>query len=564
MIPVNNRYLLSCALATLLVVALCSALPLAAVPAITLYPSGGPDDTAAVHAAIAAVDDGGVIYFSPGTYYVNILIISPTKSFSLVGLGGPDHTLLNGDTTGDGTGDGSVVTIQDTHSLVAPITLEGFTLTNGAHTYGAGLHNNQASTIVTNCVFRDNTASWGGAGMANFQCAPVVTGCIFVDNSASSPGSDGGGMYNAQSQPRISSCRFEGNMALDEGGAIANVSGSSLFVVNTSFVENSAYNGGAIRSHNSVTVTIEYCTISGNRAENDGGGINARNSTMFIKGCTFSENTAENWQGGAIYNREVIATVLSSSFIENEAIKRNAGAVHNEDSTFNAANCVFAGNWAGGEGGVMKNVDDSVVTLMNCTVFGNGAGSNDGALFNQRRSPPTITNCIFWDNGNEIYADDVESIALVTYSDVQGGHIGMGNIDADPLFVFAPTNLSLRAASPCVDAGTNLAPGVLDDILGVPRPQRMAYDMGAYEYAGSSWSPVSLQPLARTQLQAALALWNGVACRIPCDPSDEVTALVWDIQKHMENAAQLTNPVYASGQLAQAAALMEALAALLG
>ncbi|MCC7568340.1 MAG: hypothetical protein KO463_01825, partial [Candidatus Methanofastidiosa archaeon] len=250
-------------------------MPLAAMPAITLHPSGGPDDTAAVHAAIAAIDDGGVIYFSPGTYYVNININSPAKSFSLVGIGGPDHTILNGDTTGDETGDGSVVTIRDTHSLAAPITLEGFTLTNGAHTFGGGLNNDRASTIVTNCVFRDNTASSGGAGMANYQSAPVVTSCTFVDNSASSPGSDGGGMYNAQSQPRISSCIFEGNVAQDEGGAIVNASGSSLFVVNTSFVGNSAYNGGAIHFFNSVTVTIEYCTISGNRAENDGGGINA-------------------------------------------------------------------------------------------------------------------------------------------------------------------------------------------------------------------------------------------------------------------------------------------------
>jgi NAD(P)H-nitrite reductase large subunit len=157
---------------------------------------------------------------------------------------------------------------------------------------------------------------------------------------------------------------------------------------------------------------------------------------------------------------------------------------------------------------------------------------------------------------------------VITYSDVQGGYAGIGNIDADPLFVLAPHDLSLRSASPCIDTGTNTNlpqyGNVTEDIIGTPRPQRMAYDMGAYEYAGSSWSPVSLQPLARTQLQAALALWNGVACRIPCDPSDEVTALVWDIQKHMENAAQLTNPVYASGQLAQAAALMEALAALLG
>jgi len=57
--------------------------------------------------------------------------------------------------------------------------------------------------------------------------------------------------------------------------------------------------------------------------------------------------------------------------------------------------------------------------------------------------------------------------AIVTYSDVQGGYPGTGNIDADPMFhdTDGPDdtlgteddNLRLLPDSPCIDAGDNTA-----------------------------------------------------------------------------------------------------------
>jgi hypothetical protein len=80
----------------------------------------------------------------------------------------------------------------------------------------------------------------------------------------------------------------------------------------------------------------------------------------------------------------------------------------------------------------------------------------------------------------------------VTYSDIQGGYPGVGNIDADPLFVDAAGgDLRLSTGSPCIDAANGpWAPEF--DLDGNPRVDDTATpntglgppwaDIGAYEY----------------------------------------------------------------------------------
>ncbi len=86
-------------------------------------------------------------------------------------------------------------------------------------------------------------------------------------------------------------------------------------------------------------------------------------------------------------------------------------------------------------------------------------------------SSPTVTNCILWnDSPQEIWGWGPNPV--FTYSDVQGGWPGEGNIDADPLFA-DPANGDYHlksqtgrwnpqtpgwwtqgdVTSPCIDAG---------------------------------------------------------------------------------------------------------------
>jgi len=99
-----------------------------------------------------------------------------------------------------------------------------------------------------------------------------------------------------------------------------------------------------------------------------------------------------------------------------------------------------------------------------------------------------VTNCILWDGGDEIWHDDGSTIT-VTYSDIQGGYPGAGNIDADPLFLDAPRgNIHLSDGSPCIDSGDNAAVAVSIDFERDDRPLdgdhdgTATVDMGADEY----------------------------------------------------------------------------------
>ena len=82
--------------------------------------------------------------------------------------------------------------------------------------------------------------------------------------------------------------------------------------------------------------------------------------------------------------------------------------------------------------------------------------------------------------GNSVTLDAYSTLQI-SYSNIEGGYEGEGNIDISPLFSDAENDdYSLQSASPCIDAGTaDLDADGIDDIIDY---YGLAPDMGAYEY----------------------------------------------------------------------------------
>lgn len=255
-----------------------------------------------------------------------------------------------------------------------------------------------------------------------------------------SPQSLGGGMYNSYGSPTVINCTFIKNYSLAMGGGMFNFE-SCTTITNCSFIENvSDDDGGGIRNYTNSHTVITNCDFIGNVAFEDGGGLNNRkNSNAIVTNCAFIGNTAMS--GGGMENHVGRAAVTGVPII---------------------TNCTFIGN-IGSEGGGMRNNDANPI-ISNCTFVGNiGSGMNNS------KNKPSITNCILW--GNTGGSFDGSGKPVVTYSNVEGGFIGNGNINTDPLFVDVNTgDYHLKSSfgrwvpaqqcweydsitSPCIDTG---------------------------------------------------------------------------------------------------------------
>jgi predicted outer membrane repeat protein len=330
--------------------------------------------------------------------------------------------------------------------------LDGFVITGGNAKYagnfdGGGMINVGTVTVpanptLANCTFHRNSARRNGGGIYNELGDPTITDCVFSENHGNGAQEGGGGVHNARGSLTLRRCWFGGNTSIGGGAGLYN-SNASPTVIDTTFDGNSAdRNGGGIRN-NSSDATIINCTFTGN-------------SGMYVGGMQNSGSPAP--------------TVVNCIFTRNEAAKSGVG---------------------NGAGGGLGNWNSSP-TVINCTFVENSsAGIFGGGLGDAGSSSTTVSNCIFW--GNIANSSTQIGGGSVTYSCVQGGRSGEGNIDADPHFV-DPQNGDFRlksqggrwdplseswtqddVTSPCIDAGDPMSP-----IGPEPFPSGGFINMGAY------------------------------------------------------------------------------------
>ncbi len=255
------------------------------------------------------------------------------------------------------------------------------------------------------------------------------------------PDNYGGGIYISSASPLINDCILHSNEAAYFGGGVYCTHNCSPTLNRCIITENtSGYHsgGGGIYCDNGTELVASNCIISGNSSDWDGGGICVVNSSPSFINCVIQENYAD-YHGGAAHCYASDPTFFNCLVTENVAAYYGAGISCFESSPF-IMQCTFS---------------------LNASPYGSGIEC-------QMYSNPVVKNSILWEDiPDEIFCDAVSSPS-VTFSDIQDGYQGQGNINSDPLFTqgalgnyyLSQIICSQYQESPCIDGGHNSAENV--------------------------------------------------------------------------------------------------------
>ncbi|MEO7718295.1 MAG: FG-GAP-like repeat-containing protein [Capsulimonas sp.] len=306
----------------------------------------------------------------------------------------------------------------------------------------------------------------------NSASSTVTISGLTIQHGMDSGGTGGAGILVESGSLILLNSTLANNIASGNGGAILNY--GTVTLRNCTLSKNSAYNGAGVYSYTYAgsggNAALTECIVSGNSATINGGGIynntySGTGARTSLTNCTLSRNIAGN-NGGGVYNYTYSGSGGLAAF-KNCVLSNNSGV-------YGAGIYNYAYSGSGG-----------VSTLTYCSLSGNAASAAAGGIYNYTYSGSggrsVLTDCILYgDPGGEIFG----SIAA-TYSDIQGGHAGAGNVNVNPQFINPGSgNLTLKFTSPCIGAGTPV-PGITTDLPGQTRKTPPA--MGAYE-GGSGMS----------------------------------------------------------------------------
>ncbi|MDD2283892.1 MAG: choice-of-anchor Q domain-containing protein [Paludibacter sp.] len=438
-----------------------------------------------------------------------------------------NETILDGNATVMGIvgGSASVATVVD------GLSLNNFKNTASA-LYGAGARLIGASTIMQNCIVRNcvtastaatssggvvlnagatinncyihtNSTSGYGAGVTITGDACTLSNSKIINNTATSFGG-GVNLYAATSGVTVDNCDISNNTttAKSGGGLLAFSTGvvnaNPVTISNCTFTSNSASStagsGGAMYLNTKAgnTINVSNCSFTSNQSNvsksttNGGGAIWVGTGIYNIDACTFTNNVVSLSGGGAILigSGAAVATISKSVFTGNESTAYYGGALMlTYPATVN--NCLFYGNKASN---VIYLGGGAGATVVNNTTFAsntNVAGTASLGIYISGTSG-AFTNCLFYDSGtNPISGGTGTTISYCGFQNTVGQAYATANnciktISAASFADAANNDYHLSSGSAAIDAGTTIA-AITTDLEGTARPQRSAYDMGAYE-----------------------------------------------------------------------------------
>jgi hypothetical protein len=307
----------------------------------------------------------------------------------------------------------------------------------------------------------------------------------------------------------------EGNRDVDFGGRLIVVmsrNGAEVTILDCEGSPSEPHRGFYFHSGESTSATVKGFLIKGGYAAADwlgdsGGGIYCEDSSPTIEGNIILSNWTDMNGGGIYCGLNSSAEILENRIIGNYADNTGGGIWCGSSSITITGNIISGNTGLWGGGGIFLNDASPVITgtvishntaywggglfcwdaspvITTSTITMNLAQTEGGGTYCYYEASPIITNSILWaDTPDEVYVDT--GTPDVTYSDIDGGWTGEGNIDSDPVFVLADKkDFRLLWESECIDRGD---PSLTD-------PDGTRSDIGAFPFNQDDFLTLYLTP----------------------------------------------------------------------
>jgi|GEM_PF-3515296 len=301
-----------------------------------------PVDYPTIQEAIDNVRDEWTIEVEDGIYHENLTAINLGVNCTLKSVNGSENCIIDADLDGDGIGESGGLLVRTSHNF--SVTIDGFTIKNGATIIGeggcgAGIRIDHSNAILKDLVIKNSETELDGGGICLYQNQNIYMEDIIIENNIARKGAGLVIIMNFEplmlNNIKIINNENSGGDENDFGAGLS-VHNSAVYIINSYITDNYSPIGGAAIYANQSFIKLSNTTIANNHNSTGESILINMSSTLEIENSIYWDNTPN--------------TILSESY-ESCNLSINYSDIEGDEED------VVLGNW--------EMVDWSAETIIN-------------------------------------------------------------------------------------------------------------------------------------------------------------------------------------------------------